>query len=136
MLTSLISLFIAPEGPAVGGAATASSSAAAATSAAEGAAGQAPASPWSTIIMIVVMIAIFYFLLIRPQQKRQKEIKKMREALKVGDNVVTAGGIYGKITDVKDDAFILSISDGVKIKVDKGSVYASIADATASQQAK
>ncbi len=135
MLTSLISLFIAPEGPAVGGAAATSTASAAADGSAA-AAQQGAASPWSTIIMIVVMIAIFYFLLIRPQQKRQKEIKKMREALKVGDNVVTAGGIYGKITDVKDNAFILSISDGVKIKVDKGSVYASAEDAAASQQSK
>lgn len=134
MLTSLISLLIAPEGPAVGGVSTTTT-----TVVAEGtdaAVQQNPGSPWQTIIMIVVMIAIFYFLLIRPQQKRQKEIKKMREALKVGDNVVTAGGIYGKITDVKDNAFILSISDGVKIKVDKGSVYASAEDAAASQQAK
>ncbi len=135
MLTSLISLFIAPEGPAVGGAAATSTASAAADGSAA-AAQQGAASPWSTIIMIVVMIAILYLLLIRPQQKRQKEIKKMREALKVGDNVVTAGGIYGKITDVNDNAFILSISDGVKIKVDKGSVYASAEDAAASQQSK
>ena len=51
----------------------------------------------SGIIMIVVLIAIFYFMMIRPQQKKQKEIKKFRDGLQKGDNVITAGGIYGKI---------------------------------------
>ena len=52
------------------------------------------------IIMIVAIIAIFYFMMVRPQQKRQKEIKKFREGLTVGDRVVTAGGIHGKITGI------------------------------------
>ena len=52
-------------------------------------------SQWSGILMMVVIVAIFYFFMIRPQQKRQKEIQKAREALKVGDKVITAGGIYG-----------------------------------------
>ena len=60
---------------------------------------QAPAggSQWSGILMMVVIVAIFYFFMIRPQQKKQKEIQKSREALKTGDKVITAGGIYGKI---------------------------------------
>ena len=56
-------------------------------------------SQWSGIIMMIVIVAIFYFFMIRPQQKRQKEIQKAREALKVGDKVITAGGIYGKIKE-------------------------------------
>lgn len=75
------------------------------------------------LIMIVAMIAIFYFLMIRPQQKKQKEIKKMRESLKEGDRVITAGGIHGKIKAIKDTAFAVQIANDVIIKVDKGSVY-------------
>ncbi len=93
--------------------------------------GAAPGGGFSGIIMIGVMIAIFYFLLIRPQQKKQKEMRKFREALKEGDHVVTAGGIYGKITGVKETTFIINIGDGVNIKIDKGSVYPSAADTQA-----
>lgn len=93
-------------------------------------------NPYSGLIMIVVLIAIFYFLMIRPQQKKAKEIRKFREALKEGDNVITAGGIHGKICSVKDTTFIVSIADGVKIKIDKGSVYPSAADAQQQAAAK
>ena len=75
------------------------------------------------IIMIVAMVAIFYFFMIRPQNKKQKEIKKAREALGVGDRVVTAGGIYGKIKEVSDTTFIVEIASGVSIKIEKTSVY-------------
>ena len=75
------------------------------------------------IIMIVAIFAIFYFMMVRPQQKRQKEIKKFRENLTVGDRVVTAGGIHGKISGIKDDHFRVKIADGVEIRVDKSSVY-------------
>ena len=56
---------------------------------------------YTGILMIVAMIAIFYFFMIRPQNKKQKEIKKAREAMQKGDAVVTAGGIYGRIKEVK-----------------------------------
>lgn len=100
------------------------------------AAAAAAGGGWSSMIMIVLLIAIFYFLMIRPQQKKQKEIKKFRDALTKGDNVITAGGIYGRICEVKDNAFIISIADGVKIKIDKGSVYPSAADAQEQQAAE
>ena len=93
-------------------------------------------SGWSSIIMIVLLIAIFYFMMIRPQQKKQKEIKKFREGLAKGDNVSTAGGIYGKIKEISDTYIILSIADGVTIKIDKGSVYPSAADAQQESEAK
>ena len=93
-------------------------------------------SGWSSIIMIVLLIAIFYFMMIRPQQKKQKEIKKFREGLAKGDNVITAGGIYGKIKEISDTYSILSIADGVTIKIDKGSVYPSAADAQQESEAK
>lgn len=88
----------------------------------------------SSIIMIVALIAIFYFFMIRPQQKRQKEIRKFREGLGKGDSVVTAGGIYGKIRDIADTYFIIEIADGVRIRIDKGSVYPSASDANQAAQ--
>jgi preprotein translocase subunit YajC len=78
----------------------------------------------SGILMIVAMIVIFYFFMIRPQSKKQKEIKKMREALKPGSKVVTAGGIHGKIHEITDNYMVIEVADGVKIRVDKGSIYA------------
>lgn len=78
---------------------------------------------FSTIGMFILLIVIFYFFMIRPQTKKQKEIKKFREGLKNGDSVITAGGIYGKIRDIKDDYMLLEVSDGVKIKVDKNMIY-------------
>ncbi len=89
----------------------------------------------ANIIMIVVLIAIFYFLMIRPQSKKQKEIRKFREGLQQGDKVITAGGIHGVIKDVKPEYILLEIADNVKIRIDKGSVYPSAA-AAAQTQAK
>ena len=81
------------------------------------------------ILMIVAIIVIFYFFMIRPQQKKQKEIKKFRESLTVGSNVVTAGGIYGKIRKVRDTTFDLEIARDTVITIDKGSVYPSAIEA-------
>lgn len=89
---------------------------------------------WETIIMFGGIILIFYFFMIRPQQKKQKEIKKQREAMTKGDTVVTAGGIYGRITEVAETTFMIEVDKGVKIRVDKNSVYPSAADAVASQE--
>ncbi|MDE6465420.1 MAG: preprotein translocase subunit YajC, partial [Duncaniella sp.] len=83
----------------------------------------------ANIAMIVALIAIFYLFMIRPQQKKQNEIKKFREGLKAGDSIVTAGGIYGKIRSVNDTTFVVEIAKDVKITIDKGSVYPSAAQA-------
>lgn len=100
----------------------------------------APASggmgQYGGLIMIVLMIVIFYFFMIRPQSKRQKEIRKQREAMRVGDKVVTAGGIYGRIKEVQPSTFIIEISSGVAIKVEKTSVYPSAEDAAHSVESK
>ena len=84
----------------------------------------------SGIIMIVLLLVVFWFFMIRPQQKRQKEIRKFREALTKGDKVVTAGGIYGRITSVGDKTFDIDIAKGVNITIDKGSVYPSAQQAS------
>ena len=88
----------------------------------------AAGSGWSSMIMIVALIAIFYFFMIAPQQKKQKKINAFRDSLKNGDKVMTAGGIYGRIRDIKDNAVILEIADGVRIKIDKNSIYQSMQD--------
>ena len=90
---------------------------------------QAAAAPagqngWSSILMIVLMFVVIYFFMIRPQQKRQKEIKKFRDSIKNGDKVITAGGIYGKVKDVKETTITLEIADNVRLTIDKNSVYA------------
>ena len=77
----------------------------------------------SGMLMIVAMIVIFYFFMIRPQNKKQKEIKKAREAMTVGDKVVTAGGIHGKIKELGESTLIVEIAPSVTIKIDKTSVY-------------
>lgn len=91
---------------------------------------------WSGMLMIIAMIAIFYFFMIRPQQKKQKEIRKAREAMKSGDKIITAGGIYGRIKEVKDTCFIIEIASGVSIKIDKGSVYPTAEDAAQATEKK
>ena len=83
---------------------------------------------YSTILMIVAMIAIMYFLMIRPQQKKQKEIQKARNAMKNGDKVITAGGIHGRIKEISDTSILIEVADGIRIRVEKSSVYASPED--------
>ena len=78
---------------------------------------------FSGMIMIIAMIVIFYFFMIRPQSKKQKEIKKAREAMQKGDHVVTAGGIHGKIKDIDENTVFIEIAPSVSIKVDKASVF-------------
>ena len=85
-----------------------------------------------SILMIVALIAIFYFFMIRPQSKKQKEIKQFRDAMQKGDKVTTAGGIHGKIKEIKENVIIHQIDDNVKITVDKAMVYPSANDAVES----
>ena len=88
----------------------------------------AQSSGMSGILMMVLIFVVFYFFMIRPQTKRQKEIKKQREAMQVGDRVVTSGGIYGKVKDIKDNVIVIEIAENVRIKVDKNSVFVSPED--------
>ena len=79
---------------------------------------------YSFLIMMVAIFAIMYFFMIRPQNKKQKEIQNFRKNLEVGQSVITAGGIYGKIKEIEDNAVVVEIAPSVKIKVDKNSIYA------------
>lgn len=76
------------------------------------------------IIPLVLMFAIFYFLLIRPQQKKAKEHKALLESIKKGDNIITAGGVYGKVASVEDGIVGLEIANGVVIKISKSYIAA------------
>lgn len=87
------------------------------------------ANPWMNIGMIVLIFVIFYFFMIRPQTKRQKEIRKFQDSLGNGKKVVTQGGIYGVIREVRENYVVLEIADGVKIRVSKGMVFDSPDDA-------
>ena len=81
-----------------------------------------------SLLMIVMLIAIFYFFMIAPQQKKQKKINAFRDSLQKGDKVMTAGGIYGRIREIKDDYVMLEIDNNVTIKIDKNSIYQSAQD--------
>lgn len=76
-----------------------------------------------SMLMIVAMIAIFYFIMIRPQSKKQKELKRQREAMQKGDRVVTAGGIHGKIRNIKDATIMIEVAPGIELELDKASIY-------------
>jgi preprotein translocase subunit YajC len=89
------------------------------------AAGTAPggAALYSQFVMIGLIFLIFYFLLIRPQQKKMKEHRAMVDALRRGDQVVTSGGIVGKVSKVQEDNMVeVEIADGVKVKVIKHTI--------------
>lgn len=98
---------------------------------------QAVAGSWAQAIFgnqwffLIAMIFIFYFLMIRPQRKRQKEIDNFRKSLQPGMEVVTSGGIYGKIKEINDNVVLLEVAHNVCIKVDKSTIFANPA---ASQQ--
>ena len=74
------------------------------------------------IIMIVVLFAIMWLFMIRPQRKQQKELENFRSALKKGDKVVTAGGIYGTVDEVSDRTILLKVDGETKLRVDKNSI--------------
>src|SRR5262245_30855863 len=73
----------------------------------------------STLLLPALLIVVFYFLLIRPQQKKQKEHRVMLDALTAGTEIVTGGGVLGKVMDVKDQFVTVEVADGVQVKVQK-----------------
>jgi preprotein translocase subunit YajC len=84
-------------------------------------------SPVGMLLPIIGMLLIFYFLMIRPQQKRQKEVQKMLSAIKKGDRVVTASGMYGTVSGVRDDVLVLQIADNVKVEMVKNAITSVVA---------
>ncbi len=86
------------------------------------------ANPIMTFLPMILIIVVFYFFMIRPQVKRQKELKKFRESLAKGDKVVTTGGIYGKVAEIKENYVLLQVDDNVKLRVDKAAVVKDMSD--------
>lgn len=79
-------------------------------------------SPVPSFVFLLLIIVVFYFFMIRPQMKKQKDLKSYREGLNKGDKVVTTGGIYGKITDIKEQTITVEIADNVRIRIDKNAI--------------
>ncbi|MCW8879291.1 MAG: preprotein translocase subunit YajC [Kangiellaceae bacterium] len=92
--------------------------------------GASTGSGMSSLIMMALFAVVFYFLLIRPQSKRQKEHKNMLEAIQKGDEVVTSGGILGKVTKITDNFIVLTVASGVEMKFQKHAVTATLPKGT------
>jgi preprotein translocase subunit YajC len=88
--------------------------------------GMNPGAPRSSMlpsfVLMLVLILIMYFMIMRPQMKKQKQVQEMLKALKVGDRVVTSGGIYGSVVGLKDDTVVLKIDDNVKVELARHAV--------------
>src|SRR5689334_3637420 len=93
-------------------------------------AGAPPGGGLSMLVMMGLFVVIFYFLLIRPQQKKQKEHQAMLGKLAAGDEVVTSGGIVGKITEISDNFITVEIAEGVRIKVQRFHVTSQVPKGT------
>ena len=92
----------------------------------------APASenqnPLMTFLPFILIIVVFYFFMIRPQAKKQKDLRAYRESLKKGDRIVTTGGIYGKVVDIKDNVVVVDVGEQTRFKIDKSAVLKDASD--------
>ena len=79
-------------------------------------------SPVPSFVFLLLIIVVFYFFMIRPQMKKQKDLKTYREGLSKGDKIITTGGIYGKVLDIKEQTITMEIADNVRIRIDKNAV--------------
>ena len=89
---------------------------------------QAQQGGWTMWVMIALIFGVMYFFMIRPQKKQQKELQNFRDALAKGDKVVTIGGIYGTVAEVKEDSVLLEVDNGVKIRVSKQALMKDFSD--------
>jgi len=85
-------------------------------------------SPLMQFLPLVLIVVVFYFFMIRPQMKRQKDLKKFREELKKGDKIVTTGGIYGKIIEMQETTIIMEVEGQSRLKIDKVAVIKDMSD--------
>ncbi len=85
-------------------------------------AAEAAANGFAQLVPLILIMLVFWFLLIRPQQKRMREHRDMIDALKKGDKIITNGGLYGTIIDIKDDFIRVEIADGVRVKMQREAV--------------
>lgn len=85
-------------------------------------AAQAQGGGWSMWIMLALIFVVMWFFMIRPQKKQQKELQNFRDALKKGDKVVTIGGVYGTVCEVKEGSVLMEVDNNVKIRVNKNAL--------------
>lgn len=85
-------------------------------------------SPLMQFLPLVLIVVVFYFFMIRPQMKRQKDLKKFRDELKKGDKIVTTGGIYGKIIEMQETTLIMEVEGQSRLKIDKVAVIKDMSD--------
>ena len=84
--------------------------------------GDQPVSPWMQLAPLLFILAIFYFIILLPMKRRQKKVQQFQDALKVGDRVITTGGVYGVITKLGDRTVKLEIADKVRIELSKAAI--------------
>ncbi|PKP00294.1 MAG: preprotein translocase subunit YajC [Bacteroidetes bacterium HGW-Bacteroidetes-8] len=92
---------------------------------------EAGSGNWSFLVMMGLIFVVMYFFMIRPQQKKQKELAKFRSSLEKGDKVVTLGGIYGVVVEVKEQYVLVEVDSNVKLRIDKSAIVKDISDITA-----
>jgi len=85
-------------------------------------------NPLMTFLPLILIIVVFYFFMIRPQVKKQKDLRKYRESLAKGDKIITTGGIYGKVVDIKDNVIVIDVGEQVRLKIDKSAVLKDASD--------
>lgn len=85
-------------------------------------------SPWSMWIMLALIFVVMWIFMIRPQRKQQKELDNFRSGLKKGDKIVTIGGIYGTVNEVKEDSVLVEVDKDVKIRVSKQAIVKDFTD--------
>ena len=83
---------------------------------------------WSMWNMLALIFVVMWFFMIRPQRKQQKELQNFRDSLKKGDKVVTIGGIYGTVTEIKEDSVLIEVDSNVKIRVSKQALVKDFTD--------
>ena len=99
------------------------------TAAPQGAAG----GQWTMWVMLLLIFVVMWFFMIRPQRKQQKELQKFRDGLQKGDKVVTVGGIFGTVVEIKDKSVLIEVDKDVKLRVDKNSLVKDYSDVAATK---
>lgn len=98
------------------------------------AAGGESENPLMTLIPLILIIVVFYFFMIRPQVKKQKELKQYRDQVKTGDSIVTVGGIYGKVVDTADNTVTIEVENKMRLKIDKSAITPNASNVMQQQQ--
>ncbi len=91
------------------------------------------AGGWTMWVMLLLIFVVMWFFMIRPQRKQQKELQKFRDGLQKGDKVVTVGGIFGTVVEIKEKSVLIEVDKDVKLRVDKNSLVKDYSEAAATK---